>query len=120
MPGEAPLVETGAGLAPQGDGWFVVNVRDAAWLCHDTFGARCTFEAERGLVRDRSDLHVQQHPQLGIRIQVLAPGKPSALYHHESNQEDFLVLRGECLLLVENEERRLRQWDVFHSPPGTG
>jgi uncharacterized cupin superfamily protein len=42
-----------------------------------------------------------------------------AMYHHESTQEDFLVLSGEPLLIVEGEERRLRQWDFFHCPPGT-
>ena len=42
-----------------------------------------------------------------------------ALYHHEAGQEDFLVLRGECLLIVEGEERPLRAWDLFHCPPRT-
>jgi uncharacterized cupin superfamily protein len=41
------------------------------------------------------------------------------MYHGESTQEGFLVLAGECLLLVEGEERRLRAWDFFHSPPWT-
>ena len=40
------------------------------------------------------------------------------MYHGESNQ-DFLVLSGECLLLVEGEERLLRAWDFFHSPAWT-
>ena len=35
------------------------------------------------------------------------------------NQEAFLVLAGECRLLVEGEERLLRAWDFFHSPPWT-
>jgi uncharacterized cupin superfamily protein len=116
---EAPLAETGAGLVPQGEGWFVVNARDAAWLCNDAFGARCTFEADGRVVQERPQLHVQQHPQLGIRLHVLEPGKPSTMYHRESNQEDFLVLSGECLLIVEGEERLLRAWDLFHCAPNT-
>jgi uncharacterized cupin superfamily protein len=40
------------------------------------------------------------------------------MYHSESVQEDFLVLAGECLLVVEDEERRLRAWDFVHCPPG--
>jgi uncharacterized cupin superfamily protein len=41
------------------------------------------------------------------------------MYHAEDGQEDFLVLAGECLLLVEEEERPLRAWDFFHCAPGT-
>jgi uncharacterized cupin superfamily protein len=119
MTDESSLVDTGVGLVPQGDGWFVLNVGEAAWLRHDVFGARCTFEADGRIVGERPDLHVQQHPQLGIRVQVVEPGKPSTLYHRESAQEDFLVLSGECLVLVEGEERRLQAWDLFHCPPGT-
>jgi uncharacterized cupin superfamily protein len=47
------------------------------------------------------------------------PDEPNGLYHSESKQEDFLVLAGECTLLVEGEERHLRQWDFVHCPPGT-
>jgi len=119
VPDEAPLVDGGAGLVPQGDGWFVVNAADAGWMAHDTFGARCNFEADGRLVNGRPELHVQQHLQLGIRLQVLEPGKPGAMYHRESNQEDFLVLSGECLLIVEGEERRLHAWDLAHCPAGT-
>jgi uncharacterized cupin superfamily protein len=116
---EARLVDTGAGLAPQSDGWFVVNVADVTWMRHDTFGARCNFEADGRLANERPELHVQQHPQLGFRLHVLEPGKPSTMYHRESAQEDFLVLRGECLLIVDGRERRLRAWDLFHAAPGT-
>ena len=119
MPEEARLADTGAGLAPQDDGWFVVNVADVTWMRHDKFGARCNFEADGRLATERPELHVQQHPQLGIRLHVLKPGKPSTMYHRESEQEDFLVLSGECLLIVEGQERRLRAWDFFHAAPGT-
>jgi uncharacterized cupin superfamily protein len=108
---EARLEESGSGLAPASDGWFVVNVRDAEWWSADTRGARCAFESEYG------DAPVE-FPQLGINVTVLEPGQTS-LYHAEENQEAFLVVSGECSLLVEGEERRLRPWDFFHSPPWT-
>jgi uncharacterized cupin superfamily protein len=119
MAEEAPLVDTGAGVVPQAESWFTVNVRDAAWLRNDAFGARCTFEADGRLVQERPRLHVQQHPQLGIRLHILEPGKPSTMYHRESGQEDFLILSGECLLIVEGQERPLRAWDFFHCAPNT-
>jgi uncharacterized cupin superfamily protein len=61
-----------------------------------------------------------QFPELGINIGVLRPGQPACLYHEEGAQEDFLVLAGECRLLVNGEERPLRAWDFVHSPAGTG
>src|SRR2546430_1470460 len=88
--------------------WFVVNVRDAPWRRHDAFGASCRFE-------DRE----QPFEQLGVNVRVLQPGQPNCLYHSENLQEDFLVLAGECLLLVDGEERPLRAWDFVHCPPGT-
>src|SRR5204862_102172 len=57
--------------------------------------------------------------ELGINIGVLEPGQPSCMYHRENAQEDFLVLFGECLLLVEGEERQLKAWDFVHCPPWT-
>jgi uncharacterized cupin superfamily protein len=117
--GEARLADTGTGLVPQGDGWFVLNVRDAAWMRSDVFGARSGFEADGRIVKARPELEVQQHPQVGFKVHVLQPGKPSTMYHRETDQEDFLVLHGECTLIVEGEERRLRAWDFFHCAPGT-
>ena len=119
MAEEARLVDTGAGLVPQGDGWFVVNVRHAAWMRNDVFGARCGFEADGRLVTERPELEEQQHPQLGFKLHVLEPDMPSTMYHRESGQEGFLVLSGECLLLVEGETRLLRAWDFFHCAPNT-
>jgi len=108
---EARLKDLGSGLAPVTEGWFVVNVRDAEWWNSARRGARCAFENEYG------DPPVE-FAQLGINVTVLEPGQTS-LYHAEENQEAFLVLSGECALLVEGEERRLRPWDLFHSPPWT-
>ncbi len=116
---EARLEELESGLTPASDGWFVVNVRDAAWLTNDAFGARCVFEADAPVVRGRPGLPVRRFADLGLKLQVLEPGQPSGMYHAESNQEDFLVLSGRCVLLIEGEERSLRRWDFVHCPPGT-
>lgn len=119
MAREARLEPVATGLAPVEDGWFTVNVRDAAWLANDAFGARCVFEGDVPVLRSRPELGVHRFEQLGLTLAVLRPGRPSGLYHAESAQEDFLVLAGECLLVVEGEERRLRAWDFVHCPPGT-
>jgi uncharacterized cupin superfamily protein len=116
---EARLEMVDSGLTPATEGWFVVNVRDAAWLVNDVFGARCLFEADVPVVRSRPDLEPHRFPEIGFRLAVLTPGRPSTLYHADSRQEAFLVLSGECLALVEGEERRLRAWDFVHCPPGT-
>ena len=110
---EAQLEDNGSGLAPAGGGWFVVNVRDAQWLTSEggdkqPSGSECSFESGKA-----------EFEQLGVRLHVLPPGEPNGLYHREDKQEDFLVLAGECLLLVEGEERPLRTWDFVHCPPGT-
>ena len=109
---EARLEEAGSGLAPASDGWFVVNVRDARWSTAENAerkppGSDCRFES-------------REFPfsQLGLKIRVLEPGQPNGLYHSENQQEDFLVLAGECRLIVEDEERQLRQWDFVHCAPG--
>ena len=105
---EARLEDSGSGLATAGDGWFVVNVRAAEWWRSETFGSGCGFESQEF-----------EFPQLGINLRVLEPGEPNGLYHSENQQEAFLVLSGECRLLVQGEERLLRPWDFFHSPAGT-
>ena len=107
----ARLEDFGSGLTPVTDGWFVVNVRDAEWWFAESRGARCAFENEYG------DPPVE-FAQLGINVTVLEP-EQTVLYHAEVNQEAFLVVSGECALLVEGEERRLRAWDFVHCPGGT-
>ncbi len=109
---EAPLDKTEAGLVPAGGGWFVLNARDARWFHrpgrHSLPLTGCDeFEAET------------YFPMLGMSIQVLSPGEPNSMYHWETEQEDFLVLSGEALLIVEGQERKLRQWDFVHCPPET-
>jgi uncharacterized cupin superfamily protein len=96
------------GGVPQDAGWFVLNARDARWL-YNELGGYCPFEG-----RDEA-----RFPQLGINLSVLPPGEPMTMYHGEAAEEAFLVLKGECLLIVEGEERPLGAWDFFHCPPWT-
>jgi len=116
---EARVEEVGSGLAPVSPGWFVVNVGEAAWIRNDASGGRCVFESSRRVLAQRDDAEPQQFTQTGFTLAVLEPGKPTGMYHAESSQEDFLVLSGTCLLLIEEEERPLRAWDFVHCPPGT-
>ena len=84
--------------------WYVRNVAETEWWVNEKFGARTML--------------VPHGSHVGARVHVLEPGKPSTLYHRESEQEGFLVVEGECLLIVEGEERLLRRWDYFHCAPG--
>src|SRR5207244_845687 len=61
---EAPLVETGSGLVPAGEGWFVLNAREARWRHREGRGERLPFEGEL------------EFPQVGVGLYVLAPGEP--------------------------------------------
>ncbi len=103
------MERTAAGLVPAGDGWFVVNSRDGRWTHADGRGARLTFEGEGDA----------WFPQTGIGLFVLEPGEPMGMYHREADQEDFLVIAGEALLIIEGEERPLRRWDFVHCPAHT-
>ena len=108
---EATLAQTEYGLGSEGEGWFVLNLRDAEWRHADGRGAVCV--ALDDFEGWRSDL------QLGVNLFVLMPGEPMAMYHREADQEAFLVVSGEAILIVEGEERPLRAWDFVHSPPQT-
>ena len=101
--------EPQGGLVPEGDGWFVVNVADGHATHSDRFGTSSRFE-------DRPRV---EFPEFGINVRVLEPGQPASLYHRENAQEAFLVLSGECLAIVEEEERTLRKGDLLHLPSGT-
>jgi uncharacterized cupin superfamily protein len=105
---EARMDKTRYGLTAVTEGWFAVNVRDAAWVTNPKFGAACIFEGEDVSFAD-----------VGYTLAVLEPGQPSGLYHHEEDQEDFLVLSGECIAIVEGEERQMGPWDFLHCPAGT-
>jgi quercetin dioxygenase-like cupin family protein len=108
---EARLKRTEHGLASEGEGWYVLNLRDAEWRHADGRGAVCTalddFEGWRADV------------QYGMNSFVLMPSEPMAMYHWEADQEALLVISGEAVLIAEGEERQLRTWDFVHSPPGT-
>lgn len=113
------MEEVGSGLAPVSAGWFAVNVGDAAWVRNDAFGCRCVFESSPRVLAERPDVEPQRFTDTGFTLAVLEPGKPSGMYHAESSQEDFLVLSGTCLLVIEEQERHLRAWDFVHCPAGT-
>ena len=106
---EASSRETPYGRLITSGGWFVLNLGDALAVRNDEKG---------GAVYP---LESQDSPfgDFGVNVRVLWPGQPNALYHAESGQEGFLVLVGECTLIVEEQERPLRQWDFFHCPPHT-
>ena len=104
---EARLEEREGGLTPVSVGWFVVNVRDGAWVTNNTLGDVFVVEVDDA-----------PFPDVGFSLAVFQPGQASR-YHREANQEDFLVLAGECLLLIEGEERPLKAWDFVHCPPDT-
>ena len=104
---EAKLEETEHGLVATGDGWYVANARTTRWYHTDGRSGFCDLEGD------------QSFAQLGINVQVLDPGTPMAMYHWEADQEDFLVVSGEAVLIAEGEERPLRAWDFVHCPPET-
>ena len=104
---EAPLEQTDTGLVAKGEGWFVLNARESRWYHAPGRSAVCDFEGDVDFA------------QLGINLSVLQPGESMGMYHWEADQEDFLVLSGEALLLVEGQERPLRQWDFVHCPRDT-
>jgi uncharacterized cupin superfamily protein len=108
---EAKLKQTEAGLVPASTGWFVMNARDARWIERPGLGHNLPLT---GLDEHESETFF---PMLGMSIRVINPGEPSATYHWETEQEDFLVLSGEAVLIVEGQERRLKQWDFVHCPP---
>src|SRR2546430_8032118 len=109
---EAALEKTGTGLVARNGGWFVLNAREARWNHRSgrqslSFTGSAEFEADT------------YFPQLGVNLFVLGPGESNAMYHWETETESFFVLSGEALLIVEGQERPLRQWDFVHCPPKT-
>jgi len=106
---EAKIDETPYGGNPSSDGWFVLNLA----------GALAVRNEEKGGVTYPLEPEGGPFTGFGVNVQVIWPGEPNALYHSESTREAFLVLSGECTLLVEEQERPLRQWDFVHCPPGT-
>ena len=88
--------------------WYVLNARDCPWVEGDRTGLFVGFEDEEN----------NPFPQLGVNVRILQPGQAIGMYHYEAGQEDFLVLDGEGVAIVESEERQLRKWDLLHCEPG--
>jgi uncharacterized cupin superfamily protein len=109
---EAKPQKTEHGLAPTGEGWYVLNLRDAEWRHADGRGAVC-------VAADDFEGWRRESHQLGVNPFVLEPGEPMSMYHWEADQEGFLVVSGEAILIVEGQERSLRAWDFVHCPPHT-
>jgi uncharacterized cupin superfamily protein len=105
---EAKIEQTETGLQPADDGWWILNASDIGWWTVERTGRWSSFESPNA-----------PSPLLGIGIHILWPGEAPGYYHAESNQEGFLVLSGECLAIVEGQERRMGPWDYLHCPPGT-
>jgi mannose-6-phosphate isomerase-like protein (cupin superfamily) len=116
---EARLERLASGLAPVTPGWFIVNTADAAWVTNESYGGVCIFELDHVVLQGRPDLTEYEKPDAGFTIRVVPPRRPSAEYHAESVQEDFLILMGECVLIIEDQERHLRAWDFVHCPSMT-
>lgn len=102
------MAQIDEGAVVETEGWFVLNVADALWVRNERSGELSILEPREA-----------HFPHVGVRIQVIRPGQPNAAYHSENQQEDFLVLSGECICLIEGEERRLKAWDFVHCPPET-
>jgi uncharacterized cupin superfamily protein len=107
MAPEARLKPTEHGLVPEGEGWYVLNAREATWLGNDELSTFCHFEGDVGW------------RQLGLNVCVVEPDHPNCMYHDEPNQEGYLILSGEAIVIVEGEERRVGAWDYVHLPPWT-
>jgi uncharacterized cupin superfamily protein len=105
---EAEIEATATGRQPAGDGWFILNLAEMGWKTVPGGGTWSVFESSSA-----------PSPMLGIGVHILQPGETPGMYHAESEQEGFLVLSGECVAIVEGEQRRMRAWDYLHCPPGT-
>jgi uncharacterized cupin superfamily protein len=106
---ETTIQETPYGRNPASEGWFVLNLADALSMRNEEKGGSF-YPLEPREVR---------FADFGVNVHVVRPGEPNCLFHSEGAREAFLVLSGECTLVVEEEERPLRQWDFFHCPAGT-
>ncbi|MEX1357201.1 MAG: cupin domain-containing protein [Gaiellaceae bacterium] len=116
---EARLEQVESGLVPVSPGWFVLNLADAAWVENELAGGITILESDEFFLQGRPELTAYEKQLAGFNVRVIQPGQ-IGLYHYETHQqEDFLVVQGECLLLVEEQQRRLRAWDYVHCPPGT-
>lgn len=93
---EARVEETKQGRVPVGEGWFILNLGEMPWQTIPGFGVLRDFNWDRK----------SGEPGIGVPIHVLQPGENFGYYHAEEAQEGFVVLSGECLTVVESQERR--------------
>jgi uncharacterized cupin superfamily protein len=105
---EAKIEDTNTGKVPADDGWFILNLSEMGWATLPGGGTWCVFESPNA-----------PSQTLGIGVHILEKGETPGFYHEENQQEGFLVLSGECIAVVEGQERRMKAWDYLHSPPGT-
>src|SRR5512133_3617241 len=105
---EAKIEDTDTGKMPADDGWFILNLSEIGWETLPGGGTWCVFESPAA-----------RSQTLGIGVHILEKGETPGFYHEENQQEGFLVLSGECIAIVEGEERRMGPWDYLHCPPGT-
>jgi Cupin domain len=105
---EASVRMSKNGLVTDGEGWFVVNARESRWRDEGPLGSYCTFEGKRAIPAFRDQY---QRPRAGRDDGDVPP---------RDRQEAFLILAGECTLIVEGRGRQLVAWDFFYCPPGTG
>src|SRR5262245_5905552 len=104
---EATQDDTPDGKRTSSDGWYVRNALESRWGSSDNFGSSVQFEDG------------QRFEKYGVNLRVLQPGGPNCYYHRESEPEDFLVISGECIGLIEGKEVPLKAWDFVHCAPGT-
>src|SRR5438046_2935411 len=84
-----PAEQTEHGLVPKGEGWFVINAHEATWWTSEGRGAYSDLEGE------------PEFGQVGVHLVALDPGEVMAMYHWEEDQENFMVLSGEAILVIE-------------------
>jgi uncharacterized cupin superfamily protein len=113
MTDEADLERGEHGLVTGRPGWFILNAREAAWRKRAMGGHSVP------LTGWQHDECIANFGQVGVNLFRMGPGEPIGLYHWENDVEDFLVLAGEATFILEGQERRVRQWDFVHCPPGT-
>ena len=70
---------------------LIINIADAPALSHSRRATLVKLEPD--------DV---RWPDTGINVQVMQPGQPNCRYHSEPVQEDFLVLYGECILILDD------------------
>lgn len=103
---ESEYVAGEFGKSTKGEGWSILNLAECVWLDSPQFGCFARLEG------------TEPFKDLGLNVHVLNEKQPACMYHSENKQEGFLVLFGECRVIVNDEERALKTWDYLHCPAG--